>query len=214
MRGRWLANVVPIVAVVGIGLGGWQLIVSRSQLRDTRQQLAALRASDARQIAGLRATSAHQLAQARTKEQATESALATAQVTMRALRYNATTTTTTMPRLYVYENSSAQYGCSPVPVLTDETVLLQALSTAAGQLTGSTALPAGQQQSFVNQFWAAQSQQESNGAHGQAWSILDPFAQAGTFVQTNDQVDVIAAKAAAWAGVLNCMVDGGTNCAG
>lgn len=183
--------VLSVVIVAALGVVTWQVVVTRSQLRDTRQQLA----------------------QARAKERATASALASAQQTVKQLQY-VSTTTTTIPCLYAYENSSAQYGCSPVPVLTDPTVLVQALATAAAQLTGSSALPAGQQQAFVSQFQAAQAQQESDGAQGKAWSILDPLAQAGTFVQTNDQAAVMATNAATWGGILDCMIDGGTNCSG
>jgi hypothetical protein len=90
--------------------------------------------------------------------------------------------------------------------------LAQAFATAATLLTGSGALLSGQQQTFINQFWTAQTQQESNGAHGEAWSILNPLTQAGTFIEANDSADITADSMAKWGDIINCLLAGGANC--
>jgi hypothetical protein len=199
-----------VIALAAIGVGTWQVDATRSQLRDTRQQLATLRRSDARQIANLRSTSA-KLTQARVKEQALASALASAQQTVTQLQYLATTTTT-IPCQYAYENNVGQTLCSPAPVLTDPTVLEQALDSAAQQLMGEDP-PSGQEQAFVNQFQTDQEQQEHDGAMGEAWSILDPTTEAAAYINANDQAAVMAARMAQEAsGVMKCMFTVNPSC--
>lgn len=192
---RFAAAIVPLVVLIVFvaGIGAWQIFTTRSQLDSARSQIAQVQIRERRAVS------------------AATSALASAQRTVRRLQYLSATTTTT-PCLYVYENSSAQYGCSPVPVLTDTTVLTQAFITAATLLTGSSALLVGQQQAFINQFWAAQAQREGNGAHGEAWLILNPLTRAGAFIQANDPADVTAASMVKWGNIVNCLSVGGVNC--
>jgi hypothetical protein len=107
----WVANVLSVVAVVGIAVGGWQLIVTRQELRSTRQQLTTLGASSAQQLTNLRASNARELAQARTKEQSLERALTSEAARVSALEY-LVTTTTTVP----VPTTTASPAAGPCPV--------------------------------------------------------------------------------------------------
>jgi hypothetical protein len=199
-RTRWLIVLPSVIAVAAIAVGTWQVVSTRSELDAARHQLTNLRATDAKQ-----------LAQSRGEETAAKSALATATQSVKHLQYLSTTTTTT-PCPYVFQNGSGQTLCSGGPVLTDSNVLVQALDNASGQLTGM-APGAAQEQAFVAQFQSDQTQQERNGALGKAWSVLDPTAEANAYINANDQQAVMAARMAAAGAELNCIAGGGgPNC--
>jgi len=115
------------------------------------------------------------------------------------------------PCPYVYMSTSGSAECSTSPVLTDPTLLFQALNNAAETLMGSYP-PTGQSTAFVTQFDAEQTQQERNGAIGKPWYNLDPSAEANAFITTNDQAAVEANNIAQTGNELNCILSGSSDC--
>jgi hypothetical protein len=117
----------------------------------------------------------------------------------------------TPPCPYVYMSTSGAAECTTSPVLTDPTLLIQALNNAAETLMGSYP-PEGQTTQFLDLFDSEQTQQERNGALGKAWYNLDPSSEAEAFIQTNDQAAVTAANAAQLGNDLNCILSGSPDC--
>jgi hypothetical protein len=115
------------------------------------------------------------------------------------------------PCPYVYADEDGATLCSVSPVLTDPTLLVQALNTAAQNLMGEYP-PSDQIDEFVNQFQSDQKQQERDGAIGKAWYNLDPVSEANAFINANDQADVEAYGAAQLGNDLNCILSGSPNC--
>lgn len=115
------------------------------------------------------------------------------------------------PCPYVYMSTSGTAECTTSPVLTDPTLLIQALNSAAETLMGSYP-PDGQATQFVDLFDSEQTQQERNGALGKAWYNLDPSSEAEAFIRANDQAAVIAANAAQLGNDLNCILSGSPYC--
>lgn len=115
------------------------------------------------------------------------------------------------PCPYVYMSSSGTAECTTSPVLTDPTLLIQALNNAAETLMGSYP-PDGQATAFVTQFDLEQTQQERNGALGKPWYNVDPAAEANAFISTNDQAAVEANNFAQTGNELNCILSGNPDC--
>lgn len=115
------------------------------------------------------------------------------------------------PCPYVYMSITNQALCSTSPVLTDPSLLVQALSTAAETLMGSYP-PEAQYNEFISLFQSLQTQQERDGALHLAWYNPDPASEANAFIRANDQTAVIANNAGQWGNYLNCVLGGSQDC--
>lgn len=151
---RWFVVLPSVIAIAAIGLGVWQIAATRSELRSTQRQLAALRSSDAQKLSA-----------EKRKVASVASALAAEQ---RAMNSVVNTTTTTQPR-------EAPFA------FVDNSTLDADLTAAVGQWPLIVNVPC-IQQAFINKFTAEEQQQTALANQGKSYFVPDPSSEAASFV--------------------------------
>ena len=156
---RWLIVGLLFVVVAVLGVGTWQVLTARTQLRNTQHEVQLL---------------TRQLSQARAKTQTaksdlakTKSELALAKSALAAARTSAT----------------APPQMAPFPFV-DKSTLLAALGNAYTQSTGyyfSTANPPWVT-AFVNAFTAEEERETVLAEEGEPYYVPDPVSEANAYV--------------------------------
>jgi hypothetical protein len=149
---RWLTLGLTLVLVAVIGLGTWQVLTTRSQLRDTQHQIQSL---------------THRLTQAQSEEKTTTNALASAQRKLKS--ESVTTTPTLLPAPFPFVDNTT--------LLAD---LNEASENDLGNnLNGDN--PAWIND-FVNAFTAEEERETILAEEGETYYIPDPISEVNAYV--------------------------------
>ena len=150
---HWLNLWLSLALASVIGLGAWQVLATRTQLRDARQQLQVLR---------------HHLSQSQLEAKAAQTSLAAAQKSLRSLRNESTTTLLPV---------------TPFPLIDNSRLLAalgNAYTQSTGYYF-SSANPAWVT-AFVNAFTTEEERETVLAQEGQPYYIPDPVSEANAYV--------------------------------
>lgn len=150
---RWVNIGLALTVAAVIGVGAWQVLTTRSQLRDTQHEVESL---------------TQRLTRARSAANTTKSALATAQRTLNSQSATSTTSTTAPPR-------------APFPFV-DTATLLADLNNAPGMAVEISAANPAWINAFVNAFRAEEERETVLAEEGEPYYVPDPISEANAYV--------------------------------
>jgi hypothetical protein len=150
---RWVTLGLSVALAAVIGVGAWQVLTTRSQLRDTQHEVQLL---------------THQLAQTRSATKTAQSALAAAQRTIRSQSVTSTTTPTELV---------------PFPLVDTSTLMADLNEASendlGNNLNGDN--PAWIN-AFVNAFTAEEERETVLAEEGEPYYVPDPISEANAYV--------------------------------